>query len=659
MKVEVVFVCIFAAMIITATVVIHLYKREVRYQQEVGKRIYFNEASRKIYLNNVAKETVLDGLLGLDIPEHHLPHDCSDSKYRGVELCLQWPDEASLNITYYEEDEKSCYDIEWESLSAAVLPHDCYHLSGGNWYGGGLRKNHKWPIEKMAFEKVPLLPGNLHNEDTFGPVVERYWLSSLGVAFFVEDDSPLHLSMNQTDEEGQICLYADFKDTIYPSAEGELPKLNYTICVGGNVKDIHKFVVNKIGKPSKSTPAQKYFQKPVWSVGKQFSNYTQEDVLIYAQQISMDKDYSYSMLVLDQGWQEKEGDLDFDPIRFPNPDTMVRKLQNESFDICIAIHPFANTDSKIYQEAVDGDKLVYDGSASAPGVSKWWDGPQQDKWYQGVASSIDVHAVSWWKNKVQALSSKYGNLHFRMNHGDMEYLPYDAKFHLDFKNPAQYSSILAAFMTDLGDSSQVQSAYQAQHRPIIVRLGESNSTWESLQSVIPSMLNAGIIGYPYIMPDTIGGNHVYVGASAPAKELYIRWLQLATFMPIMQFSMHPTSYDEETVSIAKSMLSIRKKFVAPRLPALLESASKTMDPIVRPMWWIDPNDNETYSLDDQFLLGEDVMVAPVLIQSRSRDVYFPQGTWRDENSRQEHTGPKWQRDLNVPLQNVLYFTLMP
>ena len=657
---EIVLVCILAVCIIVATTITYHFYKEASKQVELGRRIYFDEQTRLIHVNNVHKELVLYGHLGLEIPEFHLPYDCSDKDRRGVEMCLHWRDEAVLNITYFEEDGKNCYDIEWESFSKNILPHDCYQLSGGHWYGGGLRQNQEWPIEKMSYEKTVLLPGNLHNENTFGPVVERYWLSSLGVAMFVEDDSPLHVQMNQSEPDDQICFVADYADSLYPSQPGQYAKMNYTICTGENVKEIHKYVVNKIGKPSLTHPADKYFQKPVWSIGNQYGfEYTQPNVEEYAALISADQEYLHSMIVLDQGWQEKEGDLEFDPQRFTNSTQMITNLKEKGFDVCLAIHPFVNTNSEMFQTAVGGNYLVYDGSASTPGLGKWWDGPQNPTFYQGVAASIDMQSTSWWHEHLKNLVDKYGPLQLRMNHGDMEFMPHQVRFHEGYTNPGQYTKRLAEFVTSLGASGQVQSVYRAQNQPVILRLGDFNSSWESLQSVIPSVLHAGIIGYPYIMPDIIGGNHPYTdGSTLPDKELYIRWLQLSTFLPIMQFSVHPAKYDAETITIAKQMISLRSSLVENRVVSLVKEASQSMDPVVRPMWWRDPADEETYSLDDQFLLGDDLLVAPVLTQSRSRDVYFPSGTWQDQVSQRSYVGPSWQRDLQVSLNRVLYFVLV-
>lgn len=84
-----------------------------------------------------------------------------------------------------------------------------------------------------------------------------------------------------------------------------------------------------------------------------------------------------------------------------------------------------------------------------------------------------------------------------------------------------------------------------QNLPIFYRMLDKGSRWgydNGLQSLIPSLLQFGILGYPFVLPDMIGGNNY-----KPSPELWVRWMQANTFMPAVQFSIVPWSYDEEWV----------------------------------------------------------------------------------------------------------------
>jgi alpha-glucosidase (family GH31 glycosyl hydrolase) len=78
--------------------------------------------------------------------------------------------------------------------------------------------------------------------------------------------------------------------------------------------------------------------------------------------------------------------------------------------------------------------------------------------------------------------------------------------------------------------------------------------------VIPAVLTLGILGYPFVIPDVVGGSGVHGNTSSPPdRELYIRWLQMAAFMPVLKFSYVPWDYDDKVVEIAVQVLKRRQR----------------------------------------------------------------------------------------------------
>lgn len=85
-------------------------------------------------------------------------------------------------------------------------------------------------------------------------------------------------------------------------------------------------------------------------------------------------------------------------------------------------------------------------------------------------------------------------------------------------------------------------------------------------------------------------------------------------------------------------------------------AVKSGEPVNPPIWWVDPTDKTAQGIDDQFLLGETILVAPIVKQGAvKRDVYLPNGKWKDGNSETIHDGGKWIRDYSAPLDTLPYF----
>ena len=191
-----------------------------------------------------------------------------------------------------------------------------------------------------------------------------------------------------------------------------------------------------------------------------------------------------------------------------------------------------------------------------------------------------------------------------------------------------------------------------------MRFLDRDATWDTaigLQSVIPTVLTFGILGYPFILPDMIGGN------GDPDKELFIRWMQLNTFLPSMQFSHAPWDFDDESIAIGHKMMDIRAA-IMPTLLSGVENAIKTGEPIIRPLWWVVPEDSMALTVDQQFMVTDVYLVAPVVTAgATSINVYLPKGIWMEEfGNRVKHTMAKGGTiGYNVTsLSDVFYFRNM-
>lgn len=124
----------------------------------------------------------------------------------------------------------------------------------------------------------------------------------------------------------------------------------------------------------------------------------------------------------------------------------------------------------------------------------------------------------------------------------------------------------------------------------------------------------------------------------------------------MQYSIAPFDFDEEAVRIALKFQELHNQFV-PLFVELAENAKQTGYPIIRPMWWIAPTDNRTYQIDSQFLIGDDVIVAPILEPSQTnRSIYLPEGQWSDELRNVNLTGPLQLDSYVIKLDEVAHFT---
>jgi alpha-glucosidase (family GH31 glycosyl hydrolase) len=168
------------------------------------------------------------------------------------------------------------------------------------------------------------------------------------------------------------------------------------------------------------------------------------------------------------------------------------------------------------------------------------------------------------------------------------------------------------------------------------------------------------MGYAYICPDMIGGgeySYFYDNPDKPLdQELIVRSAQCSAFMPMMQFSVAPWRVlSQENMALCRDMAFLHKRMGAEIL-ALARASARSGEPMVRALEYGYPHQGYA-GIKDQFLLGESILVAPVLEKgARSREVVFPEGIWQgDDDSRV--TGP-CKKEIVAPLNRLPWYRLL-
>lgn len=158
--------------------------------------------------------------------------------------------------------------------------------------------------------------------------------------------------------------------------------------------------------------------------------------------------------------------------------------------------------------------------------------------------------------------------------------------------------------------------------------GDNQSRWEDLAWAVPMVLNLGLCGQAFSGPD-LGGFY-----GDPDEELFVRWYDLGAYLPFCRGHGEKTSARKEPWSLGPEALAhvrsaLRRRMrLLPTLVALFEEAHRTGLPVARPLFHADPTDPALRAVDDAFLLGEDLLVAPVVERgAREREVHLPAGEW--------------------------------
>lgn len=584
------------------------------------------------------------------------------SKYSGSGICLEWPGEARVLIKYSnqqktlsgEDLEIECYDIEWRAQRCInqVLT-DCYNVSSAQWYGGYADKIQNWPFQKNS-RKLSAYMVNDSYVGEIGGVLERYFFSSSGVGIFIDHEVPLYFSLNQP-EEGLMCFTAKYEKYPYFNIKSALPVLNYKICRGENVLDVHrKMSAMFIEKPS-GIPDKQLFKYPIWSTWAQYhKDVNQSTVLEYATNI-LDHNFTHAQLEIDDDWTPAYGDMDFNTQKFPNATEMVTELNKMGFRVTLWIHPFFNADSPLFMYTATNFMLVRQFDSLAPAITPWWDGS-----LAGILDVSNVSATSWFFKKLQYLKITYNISSFKFDAGETSWLPHIYSNAKMTQNPAEMYPMKWVELAAEADKTyhqEVRVGYRTQKHPIFVRMMDKLSNWghdNAFKTIIPCVLTYGLLGYPFVLPDMIGGNAYN---NKPDPELYIRWLQLNTFLPSMQFSIVPWKYNDSIVKIAQTFTRMHEEY-SDLLIRYAIVAKETGEPIIRPLWWLAPHDEVALKCEDEFLVGDEYLVAPIMEKgARSRDIYLPIGKWREQFRNKSKTidGPKWLHQIQVDLNELAFY----
>lgn len=182
--------------------------------------------------------------------------------------------------------------------------------------------------------------------------------------------------------------------------------------------------------------------------------------------------------------------------------------------------------------------------------------------------------------------------------------------------------------------------------------GDVSTGWPGLRASLSLVVGLGLCGVPYSGPD-VGGFDGF-----PSPELYLRWFQLGAYLPL--FRTHaaidagrrePWEFGPEVLEHARAALVERER-LRPYFVTLSQVARMTGAPYVRPMWWGAPGDRALRECEDAFLLGDALLVAPVLeAGTRRRAVRLPRGRWYDTATGRAYEGPG-RVQVDAPLSRV-------
>lgn len=623
------------------------------------QKVFFDAKSRRLTLSDIHNHDTLKGNLGLGIPSWKMPTHCY-SNYKKIldKKCLKWKGHGQLDIFYFIQNNTQCYNITW-SLLPGTTAYDCYDIGGSNWYGPLNMTKSQWPIRSKQFT-FTVSKSKHYGSGTFSSAVEYYWLSSRGEAVVVDSNFPLEISWNKK-RSGAFCAIG--KPSNHLNNELETRKFRYAVCNGMDIQDTHELIRKRFYPAITNLPDRGFLENPHWStVSDADTFHINASVVKSVAESIKENQLSCSTIEIDGQWEKKFGDILFDKNAFQNMTDLLLHIAKAECDISLNIYPFFSFQSPNFVEGMHRDYFVKDTGGSVPALLKW---------EHGVGAMLDVSnpaARGWYISKIRHIASEYNIDTFRLVYGSSAWIPNKPVFHINGISPTKVKLMFSDLISSLGNVV-VESTSQSQHISTLVGIPSSVVTTgdkSCLRNIIPDVLNLGLMGYPFVLSDGFSDidKHADGDFILPSRDLFIRWMQLSTFFPAIRYTVKPWSYDTRVVESSRNLTKFHSKIV---LDTIFNASDDILkgSPILQPMWWNRSNDKNTFLIDDQFVLADTYLVAPILCECQvdkdeaERDIYVPQGVWRDMSHDRVIIGPRWIRRYKAAQFEIPSFERMP
>jgi alpha-D-xyloside xylohydrolase len=407
---------------------------------------------------------------------------------------------------------------------------------------------------------------------------------------------------------------------------------------------------------------------------------TQEELLEVAREYKR-RGLPLAVIVSDYYHWRMMGDWAMDPRDWPDPAAMMAELKELGVELMVSIWPTVNRQNPVFDEMAGRGLLAqteHGVQAHIPITDTTPEGVSLVTFYD--ATNPEARAFLWERVKKNYLD--YGVRVFWLDADEPELMPmhadnirYALGTGLEVTNlyPLLHQQGFYDGMRAAGEMEIVtlsRSAWAGTQRyGAAVWSGDIRSRFEVLRAQIPGGLNIAMSGIPWWTTD-IGGFMEGDIRTDYFKELIVRWFQYGVFCPL--FRLHGVrepmnglygaqasgagneiwSFGETAYEIIRPLLFLREK-LKPYLRALNQAAHQHGTPPMRPLYFDFPADPAAANLADQFMLGPDLLVAPVIEQGAvARPVYLPVGAdWVDAWSGQEYPGGQ-SIQAEAPLERI-------
>lgn len=368
---------------------------------------------------------------------------------------------------------------------------------------------------------------------------------------------------------------------------------------------------------------------------------------------------------------------------YPKPEQMLRKLARDGFKVVTIVNPGVKDDPKfgVLRRGLARDAFVKDPTGQTDFFGEVWPGRSR------YPDFLQAGVRAWWGEEQQALlrlgvAGIWNDMNEPANFARPDKTLDPGCVHRTEHGPRLHAGVHNVYGQEMARATRegfhapneasstaarpfvlTRSGYAGIQRFAAVWTGDNSSCWEHLADSIRQLLNLGLSGVAFAGAD-VGG---FLDHATP--ELLVRWLQAAVFTPFLRNHSNlgtrrqePWAFGPAVEDIARQYINLRYQLL-PYLYGLFAEASHSGTPILRPLLWHYPGDPTAVACADQFLLGRNLLIAPILQPGgMARSVYLPRGQWFDFWTGARHAGGV-HHCVEAPLDKIPLFvragTILP
>jgi alpha-D-xyloside xylohydrolase len=451
-----------------------------------------------------------------------------------------------------------------------------------------------------------------------------FFLSNKGYGMFMHTSAPITMDVGQAYDQSNVLYVNDDKLDVFVFL--------------GDPKDVLSEYTALTGR----SPVP-----PLWSFGFWMSRITyksEEEVRDVAAKLRQYK-VPADVIHLDTGWFETDWrcDYKFSTSRFTDPTKMMADLKQQGFRICLWQLPYFGPKNTLYREIVDSGYAVKNegGRDVNEDATLDFSNPEAVKWYQNLIAGLLKQGVSAIKVDFGE-GAPYDGLYASGTTGHYEHNLY----------PVRYNNAVADITKQVTGDSIIwaRAAWAGSQRYPLHWGGDAENTDSAMAAELRSGLSFGLSGFTYWSHD-IGG---FV-QKAP-RDLYRRWLGFGVLTSHTRAHgappREPWGYDDAMVEEFRRALGL-KYTLMPYIYAQAKDASAKGHPMLRTLFFEYPNDPTSWLVEDEYMFGSNLLVAPMFEESADRKVYLPPGTWIDYQTGKPYQGGQWHQIAPGPVPVVL------